>query len=113
MQPEANWQKGLESQVSHLSGKLSALCSEMKELHQLLFVDDKDGKRPNFKHDLLGLGVKDTSVVTKIAQMYILELQTSTPNTVEKNGCSTLRDYISRAHEDIGTIWFVVVWSIC
>jgi len=83
-QPEANWQKGLESQVSHLSGKLSALCSKMKELHQLLFVDDKDGKRPNFKHDRLGLGVKDTSVVTKIAQMYVPELQTSTPNTVEK-----------------------------
>jgi hypothetical protein len=83
-QPEANWQKGLESQVSHLSGKLSALCSEMKELHQLLFVDDEDGKRPNFKHDRLGLGVKDASIVTKIAQMYVPELQTSTPNTVEK-----------------------------
>ncbi len=83
-QPEANWQKGLESQVSHLSGKLSALCSEMKELHQLLFVDDEDGKRPNFKYDRLGLGVKDTSVVTKIAQMYVPELQTSTPNIVEK-----------------------------
>ncbi len=83
-QPEANWQKGLESQISHLSGNLSALCSEMKELHQLLFVDDEDSKRPNFKHDRLGLGVKDTSVVTKIAQMYVPELQTSTPNTVEK-----------------------------
>jgi hypothetical protein len=56
----------------------------MKELHQLLFVDDKDGKCPNFKHDRLGLGVKDTYVFTKIAQMYILELQTSTPNIVEK-----------------------------
>jgi hypothetical protein len=49
-----------------------------------LFVDDEDGKRPNFKHDRLGLGVKDTSVVTKVAQMYVPELQTSTPNTVEK-----------------------------
>jgi hypothetical protein len=28
--------------------------------------------------------MKDTFVVTKIAQMYVLELQTSTPNTVEK-----------------------------
>jgi hypothetical protein len=56
----------------------------MKELHQLLLVDDKDGKRPNFKHDRLGLGMKDTSIVTKIAQMYILELQTSSPNIVEK-----------------------------
>jgi len=28
--------------------------------------------------------VKDTSVVTKIAQMYVPKLQTSTPNTVEK-----------------------------
>jgi hypothetical protein len=56
----------------------------MKELHQLLFVDDEDGKRPNFKHDRLGQGVKDTSVFTKIAQMYVPELQTSTPNTVEK-----------------------------
>jgi len=28
--------------------------------------------------------VKDTSIVTKIAQMYVPELQTSTPNTVEK-----------------------------
>jgi len=83
-QPEANWQKGLGSQVSHLSDKLSALCSEMKKLHQLLSVDDEDGKRPNFKHDRLGLGVKDTSVVTKIAQMYVPELQTSSPNTVEK-----------------------------
>jgi len=83
-QLEADWQKGLESQVSHLSDKLSALCSEMKELHQLLLVDDEDGKRPNFKHDRLGLGVKDTSIVTKIAQMYIPELQTSSPNTVEK-----------------------------
>jgi hypothetical protein len=43
-QPEANWQKELENQVSNLSGKLSALCSEMKELRQLLFVDDEDGK---------------------------------------------------------------------
>ncbi len=56
----------------------------MKKLHQLLSVDDEDGKRPNFKHDRLGLGVKDTSVVTKIAQMYVPELQTSSPNTVEK-----------------------------
>ncbi len=56
----------------------------MKKLHQLLLVDDKDGKRPNFKHDRLGLGVKDTSVVTKIAQMYVPELQASSPNTVEK-----------------------------
>jgi hypothetical protein len=55
-QLEENWQKGLESQVSHLSGKLNALCSDMRELHQLLFIDDKDGKRPNFKHDQLGLG---------------------------------------------------------
>jgi hypothetical protein len=46
----------------------------MKELHQLLFVNDKDGKHPNFKHDQLGLGVKDTSVVTKITQMYVPEL---------------------------------------
>jgi len=65
LQPEADWQKGLESQVSHLSDKLSVLCSEMKELHQLLLVDDEDGKRPNFKHDRLGLGVKDTSIVLK------------------------------------------------
>jgi hypothetical protein len=50
-QLKANWQKGLESQVSHLSGKLSALCLKMKELHQLLFIDDEDGKHPNFKHD--------------------------------------------------------------
>jgi len=64
-QPKANWQKGLESQISHLSDKLSALCSEMKKLHQLLLVDDEDGKHPNFKHDRLGLGVKDTSVVKK------------------------------------------------
>jgi hypothetical protein len=49
-----------------------------------LFVDDEDGKRPNFKHDRLGMGVKDTSIFTKIAQMYIPKLQTSTPNTVEK-----------------------------
>jgi hypothetical protein len=46
----------------------------MKELHQLLLVDDEDGKRPNFKHDQLRLGVKDTFVVRKITQMYILEL---------------------------------------
>jgi len=39
---------------------------------------------PNFKHDRLGLGVKNTSVVTKIAQTYVPELQTSTLNTVEK-----------------------------
>jgi len=45
-QPEGNWQKGLESQVLHLSGKLSALCSEMKELHQLLFVDDETVNAP-------------------------------------------------------------------
>jgi hypothetical protein len=45
-QQEVNWQKGLESQVSHLSGKLSALCSKMKELYQLLFVDDEDGNAP-------------------------------------------------------------------
>jgi hypothetical protein len=49
-----------------------------------LFVDDEDGKRPNFKHDRLGLGVKDTFVFTKIAQMYVPALQISTPNTVEK-----------------------------
>jgi hypothetical protein len=49
-----------------------------------LFVDDKDDKRPNFKHDRLGLGMKDTFVVTKIAQMYVPEVHTSTPNTVEK-----------------------------
>jgi hypothetical protein len=84
LQLEADWQKGLESQVTHLSDKLSALCSKMKKLHQLLFVDDEDDKYPNFKHDRLGLGVKDTSVVRKIAQMYILELQTSSLNIVEK-----------------------------
>ncbi len=28
--------------------------------------------------------MKDTSVVTKIAQMYVPEVQTSTPNIVEK-----------------------------
>jgi hypothetical protein len=56
----------------------------MKELHQLLFVDDEDSKRPNFKHDRFGLGVKVTSIFTKIAQMYIPKLQTSTPNTIEK-----------------------------
>jgi hypothetical protein len=56
----------------------------MKELHQLLFVDDEDGKCPNFKHDRLGLGEKNTYVFTKIAQMYVPELQTSTPNIVEK-----------------------------
>ncbi len=53
-------------------------------MHQLLFVDDEDDKCPNFKHDRLGLSMKDTSVVTKIAQMYVPELQTSTLNTVEK-----------------------------
>jgi hypothetical protein len=63
---------------------LSALCSEMKELHKILFVDDEDDKLPNFKHDRLGLGVKDTSIVTKIAQIYVPKLQTSTLNTVEK-----------------------------
>jgi hypothetical protein len=41
----------------------------MKKLHKLLFIDDKDGKCPNFKHDQLGLGVKDTFVATKITQM--------------------------------------------
>ncbi len=83
-QTKANWQKWLESQVSQLSDKLSALCSEMKKLHKLLLVDDENNKCLNFKHDWLGLGVKDTFVVIKIAQMYILKLQTSSPNIVEK-----------------------------
>jgi hypothetical protein len=50
-QPEENWQKWLESKVSHLSDKLSALCSKMKKLHKLLLVDDENNKHPNFKHD--------------------------------------------------------------
>jgi hypothetical protein len=60
-----DWQKGLESQVTHLNDKLSALCSKMKELHLLLLVDDEDRKLPNFKHDQLGFGVKETSIVLK------------------------------------------------
>ncbi len=73
-QLEVDWQKRLEKSSHTLSDKLSALCLKMKELHQLLLVDDEDGKRPNFKHDQLRLGVKDTFVVRKITQMYILEL---------------------------------------
>ncbi len=74
----------MESQVPHSSDKLNTLCSKIEELHQLLLVDDKDGKRPNFKHYQLGLGVKDTSGVTKILQMYVPKLQTSSLNTVQK-----------------------------
>ncbi len=55
-----------------------------ERIASLLFVDDEDSKHPNFKHDRLGLGVKDTSVFIEIAQMYVPKLQTSTPNTTEK-----------------------------
>jgi hypothetical protein len=60
----------------------------MKELHQLLLVDDEDGKRPNFEHDQLGLGVKDTFVVRKLYKCTFLSYKLP-PLIQLKNGCPT------------------------
>jgi hypothetical protein len=60
------------------------VLTEIKKLHLLLLVDDEDSKRTNFKHDRLGPGMKKTFIITKIAQMYVLELQNFSPNIVEK-----------------------------